>query len=141
MASSDQLALWQSRIDVSPFQRFLGLRVEDVGEGVLVLGCDWRPELVSNPHTQSAHGGVLASIIDLGGFYAILTAKGQAVATVDLNVDYLRPFTSGRLRSESQVVRVGSKVSMAETRISGADGKLIATGRGAYLMGGASQPA
>lgn len=135
MAGDDERALWQSRIEVSPFQRFLGLTVEDAREGFLALGLDWREDLVSNPYTQSVHGGVLASIIDLGGFYSILTAKAQAVATVDLNVDYLRPFTTGRLRSESQVVRLGSKVSMAETKIMNGEGKLLASGRGAYLMG------
>ena len=79
--------------------------------------------------------GVLAAIIDLGGLYAILTAKAVAVATVDLGVDYLSPFTGGRLRSTSNVVRLGSKVSTAETKITNAEGKLLASGRGVYLMG------
>jgi uncharacterized protein (TIGR00369 family) len=135
VSEANDLAVWQSRLNVSPFQRFLGLEAEAVGEGFLALGLDWREELMSNPHTHSAHGGVLASIIDLGGFYAILTAKAMAVATVDLHVDYLRPFTQGRLRSESSVVRIGSKVSAAETKIFDASRKLLASGRGAYLMG------
>ena len=135
MADSELLASWQARIDISPFQRFLGLRVEHVGEGRLVLGLDWREDLVSNPATKTAHGGVLAAIIDLGGLYAILTAKATAVATVDLGVDYLSPFTGGRLRSTSNVVRLGSKVSTAETKITNAEGKLLASGRGVYLMG------
>lgn len=100
------------------------------------MSLEWRSELVSNPGTQSVHGGVLASIIDLGGFYAVLTAKAGAVATIDLQVDYHRPFTSGRVRSESQVVRIGSKVSSAATSIYGPDGKLLTTGRGAYMMAG-----
>ena len=135
MPNENNLAVWQDRLEVSPFQRFLGLKAEEVREGFLAMSLEWRSDLVSNPHTQSVHGGVLAAIIDLGGFYSILTANALAVATVDLNVDFLRPFTSGRLRSESQVVRIGAKVSSAETKIRGSDGKLLAAGRGVYLMG------
>ena len=132
--SGGETGTWQSNIDISPFQRWLGLKVEEAGEGRLVLGMDWREELVSNPHTKSMHGGVLASLIDLGGLYSILTTKSVATATVDLRVDYHRPVSGGHIRSVSQVIKLGSKVSSAETQILDADGKLLASGRGVYLM-------
>ena len=134
MIGESELAVWQQRLDISPFQRWLGLRVEEVGHGKLVIGLDWREEMVSNPGTQSLHGGILASLIDLGGLYAVLTTKSLAVATIDLRVDYHRPCNGGRLSSQSSVLRLGSKVSSAETRIVDADGNLVASGRGVYLM-------
>lgn len=132
--SGGEIGTWQSYIDISPFQRWLGLKVEEAGEGRLVLGMEWREELVSNPHTKSMHGGVLASLIDLGGLYAVLTTKSVATATVDLRVDYHRPASGGPIRALSQVIKLGSKVSSAETQILDEAGKLLASGRGVYLM-------
>jgi uncharacterized protein (TIGR00369 family) len=134
MTDGQDLKLWQERLDISPFQCWLGLRAVEVGEGKLVIAMDWRPEMVSNPQTRSLHGGILASLVDLGGLYAVLTTKSLAVATVDLRVDYHRPSSGGRLLAHSSVLRLGSKVSSAETRIVDADGGLIASGRGVYLM-------
>lgn len=134
MNSPEELAAWQQRLDISPFQCWLGLKAEAVADGELSIGMEWRHEMVSNPATQSLHGGILASLIDLGGLYAVLTTKSLAVATVDLRVDYHRPCNGGRLVSRSSVLRLGSKVSTAETRIMDADGNLIASGRGVYLM-------
>lgn len=135
---TDRAALegFQAYLDISPFQRWLGLKVEEASEGRLVLGLQWREEMVSNPNTKSMHGGILASLIDLGGLYAVLTTKSIATATVDLRVDYHRPSTGGAIRAVSTIIRLGSKVSTAGTEIFGEDGKLIASGRGVYLMGG-----
>jgi len=134
MSEADGVALWQQRLDISPFQRWLGLRAEDVGAGTLTIALEWREDMVSNPATQSLHGGILASLIDLGGLYAVLTTKSLAVATVDLRVDYHRPCSGGKLLSRSSVLRLGSKVSSAETRIADTEGNLVASGRGVYLM-------
>jgi uncharacterized protein (TIGR00369 family) len=134
MTEPSELKPWQDRLDISPFQRWLGLKAESVGDGLIEIGLEWRDELVSNPNTKSMHGGILASLIDLGGLYAVLTTKSLAVATVDLRVDYHRPISAGRIRSVSQVLRLGSKVSSAETTVMDTDGKLVASGRGVYLM-------
>lgn len=131
---TEGLETWQAYLDISPFQRWLGLKVEEAGEGRLVIGLRWREDLVSNPTTKSMHGGILASLIDLGGLYAVLTTKSVATATVDLRVDYHRPASGGALKSTSRVIKLGSKVSTAETAIVGEDGKLVASGRGVYLM-------
>lgn len=134
MAEEDPVATFQSYLDISPFQRWLAIKAEEVGEGHLVTSIEWKEEFVSNPHTNSMHGGILASLIDLGGLYAVLSTKSVATATVDLRVDYHRPVSSGRIRATSSIVKLGSKVSTAETRITNAEGKLVASGRGVYLM-------
>ncbi|MFZ2468863.1 MAG: hotdog fold thioesterase [Parvibaculum sedimenti] len=135
MTEAQALEAFQAYIDISPFQRWLGLKVEEVGEGRLVIALQWREEMVSNPNTKSMHGGILASLVDLGGLYAVLTTKSIATATVDLRVDYHRPSTGGAIRSASTIIKLGSKVSTAQTEIFGEDGKLLASGRGVYLMG------
>lgn len=136
MADKDQRERLQAWLEVSPFQRWLGMEVEDAGDGRLVLGLPWRDEFVSNPHPPTMHGGVIASLIDLGGFYAVLAAGASAAATVDIAVDYHSPVSQERVRSVSEVTKLGSKVASAATRLLGEDGRLVASGRGVYLLRG-----
>ncbi len=135
-APQDEIALWQERIDVSPFQRWLGLQVADVSEGKISVTMPWKDELVSNPTPPTMHGGILASLIDLMGLYCVLTTGSISLATVDLRVDYHRPAGPGTLRAEAGIIKLGSKVSTAETKVFGENGKLLASGRGVYLMAG-----
>ncbi|PCJ70279.1 MAG: thioesterase [Rhodobiaceae bacterium] len=135
-APQDEIALWQERIDVSPFQRWLGLQVADVGDGKICVTMPWKDEFISNPTPPTMHGGILASLIDLMGLYCVLTTGSLSLATVDLRVDYHRPAGPGTLRAEADIIKLGSKVSTAETKIFGENGKLLASGRGVYLMAG-----
>jgi len=130
------LETWQQRIDVSPFQRWLGLQVTDVGDGRMCIVLPWKEDLVSNPNPPTVHGGILASVIDLLGLYSVLTTGSISIATVDLRVDYHRPAGPGDMTAEASIIKLGSKVSTAETKVIGADGKLLASGRGVYLMAG-----
>jgi uncharacterized protein (TIGR00369 family) len=136
MDDEARLKSFQEWLDISPFQRWLGLQVEQVESGRVTIGVGWRDEFVSNPQSLTMHGGILASLIDLGGLYSILAAGVTASATVDLRVDYHRPASGERIRSVSQVIKLGSKVSSAGTEIYGASGQLLASGRGVYLMRG-----
>ncbi len=128
------LETWQQRIDVSPFQRWLGLRVTEVDEGRMCVSLPWKEDLISNPNPPTVHGGILASVIDLLGLYSVLTAGSISIATVDLRVDYHRPAGPGDMTAEAMIIKLGSKVSTAETKVFDGQGKLLASGRGVYLM-------
>jgi len=136
MTDQSDLEIWQQRIDVSPFQRWLGLQVTEVDEGRMCIALPWKEDLVSNPNPSTVHGGILASVIDLLGLYSVLTTGSISIATVDLRVDYHRPAGPGDMRAEANIIKLGSKVSTAETQVLGTDGKLLASGRGVYLMAG-----
>ena len=42
----------------------------------------WRPEIISIPEPQQVvHGGILASLIDLAGIYAVLSQGGKPSGT------------------------------------------------------------
>lgn len=133
---ADILRTWQERIDVAPFQRWLGLKVEGVGRGQLIASIPWKEELVSTPNPPTVHGGILASLIDLMGLYSVLTTENLCLATIDLRVDYHRPAGPAPMRAEAQVIKLGSKFSTAETKVLNEEGKLLASGRGVYLMAG-----
>ena len=102
----------------------------------MCIALPWKEDLISNPNPPTVHGGILASVIDLLGLYSVLTTGSISIATVDLRVDYHRPAGPGDMRAEANIIKLGSKVSTAETKVFGPDGKLLASGRGVYLMAG-----
>ena len=54
--------------------------------------------------------------------------------TIDLRVDYLRPGIGERFELKAQVMRLGSRVASTRMEFLGADGKLLSTGAGAYIV-------
>lgn len=128
------LAFVQQALEASPFHRWLGLSVTETGADSIKLSMPWRDELVSNPKVQSAHGGVLAALIDLTGFYALIANGKVPLATADLRVDYHQLATPGPLIIVGKVVRPGGTLSVAESRIFSSEGDLLSSGRGAYRM-------
>lgn len=125
----------QPLIDDCPFNAWMGLRIVAARPDAVTLAVDWRPEFLSNGRRQSTHGGILASIVDAAGMYALATRTGARVPTVDLRIDYHRVATPGALRAEATVIARGATLATAETRIYGTDGKLVASGRCVYFVG------
>jgi len=122
----------QEMISVAPFHQWLDLEVKSCIDGELQLLMPWRGEIVSNPTIGGAHGGILAALVDLTGFYALVAAGVKLKATADLRVDYHRPATSGPLTATGRIIKIGRQISVAEAHIASPEGKLVASGRGAY---------
>ena len=117
-----------------PFNRYLGMKVESVGEGSGVMVLPVRPEFVGDPRRPALHGGVLSSLIDTAGGIAAWSALGphESVSTVDLRVDYLEPAgLGGPLRAEAQLVRKGNRVCHVRIAVT-QDEALVAEGRAVY---------
>jgi len=56
------------------------------------------------------------------------------LGTIDLRVDYLRPATGEWFEMKAEVLRLGSRVASTRMEFLGSDGKLLATGAGAYII-------
>ncbi|KTT24684.1 PaaI family thioesterase [Pseudacidovorax intermedius] len=129
----------QGVVDRSPFNRWLGMKVVAVDERSVTLRITWRKELISSPERQSTHGGVIAALVDCSADYAIAAALGHAVPTIDLHIDYHRAATPGDLVAEAAITHLGSTMGAASARVTDAEGRLIASGRGLYMV--AAKPA
>ena len=67
----------EEMLQIAPFHRWLGLTIRSCSSEQLQLEMPWREEIVSNPMIGSAHGGVIASLIDLtGALYAVVAGRG-----------------------------------------------------------------
>ena len=123
----------QALLERGPFHRWLGLKAVAVGADSVELLAPWREEWVVNPERRYTHGGILATLIDTAGDYAIAAATGKPVPTIDMRVDYHRAAMPGDLTARGRVVKLGSSFSTAEASVFDQEGMLVASGRGVYF--------
>jgi uncharacterized protein (TIGR00369 family) len=92
------LRMNQMFTEAVPHNRALGLTLIDVGEGLVRMLLPYDPKLVGNPETGVLHGGAISAMLDAACGAAVLIKLGapEAVATLDLRIDYLRPATPPR---------------------------------------------
>jgi uncharacterized protein (TIGR00369 family) len=124
----------QQMLDISPFNLFLGLTVvtADASRQEVTMRSPMRPEFERRPGSKQWHGGVIASIIDTAGDFAVGMMVGRGLPTVNFRVDYLRPAVDTALVAVSRVRRAGKSVGIADVDVFDEKGALLAIGRGTY---------
>jgi uncharacterized protein (TIGR00369 family) len=147
---SSLLAMVRRGREESPFNRLLGLRVEDLSMGHGRMSLCLKPELIGNVHDNLLHGGVIATTLDATGFLTAcasallgtkdLTTDGitdriARIRTIDLRVDYLLPGRGERFSCVGTVLRNGRRVVVTRMEFLDQEGTLIAMGVGTYLVG------
>jgi uncharacterized protein (TIGR00369 family) len=124
----------QKMLDVSPFNLFLGLTVvsADPVKQEVTMRSAMRSEFERRPGSKQWHGGVIASVIDTAGDFAVGMMVGRGLPTINFRVDYLRPAIDTALIAVSRVRRAGKSVGVADVDIFDEKGSLLAVGRGTY---------
>ena len=81
-----------------PHGAAIGLRLIDVRKGMALVGVGYAPHLVGDPETQVISGGVITTLLDIASGIATLMSLDapEAIATLDLRIDYMRAATPGR---------------------------------------------
>jgi len=144
--ADDARAFIQSYVDDHGFLSFLDLSVEHVDDGEMTMRVPYHEKLTNHgPGRGDVQGGIAATLIDTAGGLAVRTSLDDpvdaGVATIDLNVSYLRP-ARGDLVAEAEVVRVGSTVGVAEVTVEAQpredndrdEATEVAVGRGSFRV-------
>jgi uncharacterized protein (TIGR00369 family) len=116
-----------ARVAASPFHASMGISVSSVREGEVELVLEARPDH-ANLH-GTVHGGVLATLADTAAGVAVRSATaepGGRHASVNLDIQYLAPATTGTLRATGRVVKLGRRLAFAEAEVTDADGTTVA---------------
>jgi len=131
------------------FNQVLGLKSSSLKPGIVTGRIEMRRELVGHFAYNRLHGGVISAGLDAMGGVAVMSAIGARhmdetpeqrlhrfikLGTIDLRVDYLRPAVSEYFELRAEVLRLGSRVGTTRMEFFGADGKLLSTGAGAYMV-------
>lgn len=115
-----------------PYHQWLGLEAISCSEDAVEIRARWREEWVADPVRRHTHGGILASLIDVAGVWALVARMERGVPTINLHVDYHRPAMPGDLIARGRVIKAGRQFSVCETAIYELADTLVASGRGTY---------
>lgn len=119
----------------SPFHRMLGLSLLRARAGEVEVTLPFRAEFLADPEADYVHGGLIATLIDVAGCFAVISAAGHDVPTLDLRVDYLRPAGREPLTATARSIRTGRTFGVADVEVKDAQGRVVAVGRGLYGTG------
>ena len=131
------------------FNQVLGLKIVSITPDKVTGRIDMKPQLVGHYSHNRIHGGVISACLDAMGGLACMAAIGARhmdeaplqrlhrfgkLGTIDLRIDYLRPGIGEHFELRAEVMRLGSRVASTRMEFLGADGKLMSTGAGAYIV-------
>lgn len=91
-------------IACAPFERYLGMRIEETSEGRAVLSMPFLVKLAQGKGLM--HGGAITSLADTAVAMAIKTVlpEGSHFATVELSLSFHAPVRSGTVRAFATIV-------------------------------------
>ena len=131
------------------FNSVLGLKIVEMRPDKVIGRIAMRPELVGHYSFNRLHGGVVSAGLDAMGGLAVMAAIGARhmdeapaqrlhrfgkLGTIDLRIDYLRPAIGESFELRAEVLRLGSRVASTRMEFLGAEGKLLSSGAGAYII-------
>ena len=136
--------------DRIPFNKLIGMKIDNLDLENIKIRFDMRPELVGNFMRGNLHGGVISTVLDVTGGMLVwsgimktmeestleeLLDRFAKIGTIDLRVDYLRPGLGKYFIATGNTLRAGNKHSVTRMELYNDERHLIATGTGSYVIG------
>ena len=124
----DLLETW----NVCGYYNLVGMRVTHADPDSAQLEISVTPD-----HLQAygtAHGGIVAGLIDAAMGLAILArlGAGQGCATVEMKMNFVAPAMPGELIGVGRVLHQGRRLVVASAEARDADGGMVACGQGTF---------
>ncbi len=109
-----------------PVAELIGIEVVEAGGGACTMSME-AGEQHSNP-MGTIHGGILCDLADaaMGMAFFSTLEEGDSFTTLELKINYLRPFWTGKLFAHGSVISRGKSVGLTECRVVDDQERLIA---------------
>ena len=124
-----------------PVAELIGFHVTSIEPGKAIFELEAGPQH-ANP-MGTLHGGVICDVADaaMGVAYASTLGEGESFTTLELKINFLRPFWSGKLLATARVVKAGKTIGLAECDVTDVEGRLVARAMSTCmtLRGGSSE--
>lgn len=126
----------QERIGRSKYHQLFRPEVQALDNDAMTLQVRVHmcPEFERQPGTGQWHGGVLASLVDIVGCYALMLVAGGQMLTLNFSTDFLRLAASEHLIVHARVRRVGRSVGFVDASVRDADGAEVVKGTACYAI-------
>ncbi len=127
-------ALMTRARELSPFWNLLGMEILDIKKGWAKIRLPFADKL-TNP-LGIAHGGAVFSPADSAIGLALIgmVEKGETIITVEMKINYLKPFSKGEIIAEAKIVHKGSHVAVGEVNVKNGQKELVAKGVATYMI-------
>jgi len=122
-----------------PFAELLGFTVDSRGDGASRLSLEVGRRHF-NPHGM-VHGAVLYALADtgMGGALSSVLAEGELCTTIEIKINYFRPWRSGALVCDTRVVHRGRTIAALQSELYDGEGRHLAQASGTFAI--VSRPA
>lgn len=131
------------------FNQILGLKIVLITPDCVRGRINMRPELVGHFNANRIHSGAISAALDAMGGLAAMAAVGARhmdeapkqrlsrfgkLGTIDLQIDYLWPGIGDHFELRAEALSLLASVATTRMEFLAADGKLLSTATGAYII-------
>lgn len=147
---TDMLEQLASAFTTIPFNKMLGLKLDDLQDQHVVMSFNMKEDLIGNFLQGILHGGVISSVLDMAGGMIVMAnaiakrpdASKEELAkilgkcsTIDLQISYLSPGRGEHFMAKAWLKKTGNKIAFTRMELYNDSEVLIATASGTYLQG------
>jgi uncharacterized protein (TIGR00369 family) len=114
---------------------WLGMEVLETGDGMATVQMTATEDMAN--HSGFVHGGMISTLADSAMGRSVRTVKPGVVRAMsfDLKLSFINAAKIGEtLRATGRVVHAGRRTMVADCRVEGKDGRLIATASGTFAV-------
>lgn len=138
VTAQDVTALARRFIEAIPHSRALGMHLQSLGAGRVVMTMPYDLRFVGDPATGVLHGGAVSALMDTASGAAVMChpAAPASTATLDLRIDYFRAATPGQtITARAECYHVTRSVAFVRVTATDEDeSRPVAAATGAFTL-------
>jgi len=116
----------------APIVQSLGLKLHEAQDGRAQVELPFREDLQQG--LGLLHGGVMTLVADTASWFAVASIRDDSyVASVELNVNFLRPAVRTAVIATAEVVQSGRRVAVARFEVRNESEDLLAVGHSTLM--------
>lgn len=118
----------------SPFWSLLDMDLIDVKKGWAKIKIPYSPKLANA--NGVTHGGVIFSAADTAVGIALvgLVDRDNLITTIEMKINYLKPFDSGEIIAEAKIIHKGTQTAIGDVEVRDSNDNLVAKAISTYAI-------